>query len=227
MRVLLVEDEHSLARIIEMELLLQGMTVEVCNDGKSGLSRALEGGFDVMILDWMLPDIEGIKICRALRTKGSRLPVIMITAKQGVASEVRGLSEGADDYIVKPFDMEQLVARIGAVTRRTSHPGGRLGVMAGPVRVEPDTRAVYENGVRVHLTNKEYEILVLLLGNRGRVVSKEEIHSLVWGHGIHFDEGAIAVHVKAIRSKLKALEIENVRGVGYLIHNAGDEAGEG
>jgi two-component system OmpR family response regulator len=218
MRILLVEDEHSLARLIEIELLLQGMSVEICYDGKSALALALGDGFDLVILDWILPDIEGIQICRILRDRGSKVPIIIITAKQGVSSEVRCLSEGADDYIAKPFDMEQLVARIRAVTRRAARLCDSPPSLArGSVTVEPGIRAVYNDGVRVHLTNKEYEILVLLLESSGRIVTKEEIRASVWGEGFHLDEGVIAVHVKGIRDKLKGVTIENVRGIGYMI----------
>jgi len=219
MRVLLVEDEKSLARVIEVELLLQGMEVEIRGDGRSGLAAALEGGWDLLILDWMLPDVEGIDVCRLLRSRGADLPIIMITAKQGVSYEVRGLREGADDYIVKPFDMEQLLARIRAVTRRLKAPGreesARLSY--GGLVVNKDEHAVYENGVRVHLTKKEYEILVILLANRGKVMTKEAIFSSVWGEKVHLEEGVLAVHVKAIRNKLEGRYIENVRGIGYLI----------
>lgn len=222
MRVLLVEDERALARLVEMELLLQGMSVEVRHDGRSALERALGEKFDIILLDWMLPDIEGIQVCRALRTHGSGVPIIMITAKSGVSDEVRGLDAGADDYIVKPFDMEQLVARIRAVARRSetragqgAGPDGRLA--CGPVALYPDERAVYEHGARVHFTNKEFEIFRLLLENRGKVLSKDAIRAAVWGADFHLDEGAIAVHVKAIRDKLASIGIENVRGVGYMI----------
>lgn len=218
MRVLLIEDERALARMIEVELLLQGMSVDICYDGHSGLARALEGSYDILLLDWILPDTEGILVCRALRSRGSRLPIIIITAKQGVSFEVRGLEEGADDYIMKPFDMEQLLARIKAVTRRASSPRQEEAViLCGSVAVDPDKRAVYEGDTCVHLTNKEYDILVLLLENKGRIVTKEGIRSAVWGSDFHVDEGAIAVHIKGIRDKLKGLEIENVRGIGYII----------
>lgn len=222
MRVLLVEDERALARLVEMELLLQGMSVEVRHDGRSGLDCALGEKFDLILLDWMLPDIEGIQVCRALRTHGSSVPIIMITAKSGVSDEVRGLDAGADDYIVKPFDMEQLVARIRAVSRRsdtradTGHAAEER-LSCGAVVLYPDERAVYEHGARIHLTNKEFEIFRLLLENRGKVLSKDAIRAAVWGADFHLDDGAIAVHVKAIRDKLGAVEIENVRGVGYMI----------
>lgn len=222
MRILLIEDEQSLARLVEMELLIQGMSVVVCHDGKSGLARALSEPFDLLLLDWMLPDLEGIQVCRALRTQGSRIPIIMITAKHGVSDEVRGLDAGADDYIVKPFDMEQLVARIRAMARRMDQgapPGGRL--TWGAVAVYPEERAVYENGARVHLTNKEFGIFRLLLENRGKVVTKESIRNEVWGSDFHLDDGAIAVHLKAVRDKLASIEIENVRGVGYMIPREG------
>jgi DNA-binding response OmpR family regulator len=218
MKVLLIEDDRYLARIIEVELLLQGMSIDIRQDGRSGLSRALEGGFDVLLLDWMLPDVEGIVLCRALRKAGSEVPIIFLTARQGVAAEVRCLDEGADDYIAKPFDMEQLVARIKAVARRSRISGEALSrISLGSVVLYPDERAVYEDGVRVHLTNKEYEIFHLLVQNRGKVIPKESILSAVWGNDFHLDEGTIAVHIKGIRDKLGGVVIENLRGVGYMI----------
>lgn len=218
MRILLIEDEQALARIIEVELRLQGMEVDIRHDGQSGLSAAFEGGYDLILLDWMLPDIEGIMICKVLRSGGSHIPIIFITAKQGITYEVRCLEEGADDYIVKPFDMEQLVARIKAVMRRTeSAADSPAKISFASMVVYPDERAVYENAARVHLTNKEYEILLLLLQNRGKVLSKEQIINSIWGQNFHLDEGVIAVHVKSIRDKLKSVVIENVRGIGYLI----------
>ncbi len=218
MKVLLIEDDRYLARIIEVELLLQGMSIDIRPDGRSGLAAALEGGYDIILLDWMLPDVEGIAVCRALRNAGSTMPIIFLTARQGVAAEVRCLDEGADDYIAKPFDMEQLVARIKAVTRRSKISGEALPrISLGPVVLYPDERAVYEDGVRVRLTNKEYEIFLLLVQNRGKVVSKENILSAVWGSDFHLEEGAIAVHIKGIRDKLGSVAIENLRGVGYMI----------
>lgn len=218
MRVLIIEDEKSLARVIEMELLLQGMEVELRGDGRSGLTRALEADFDILLLDWMLPDIEGIEVCRALRARGSDVPIIMITAKQGVSNEVRGLHEGADDYIVKPFDMEQLLARIYAVSRRAGRPGGEARrIVHGDLVLDTDEHTVSEGGRRIHLTKKEYEILHLLLCNRGKVLAKEKIFAAVWGEGVHLEEGVLAVHIKAIRDKLRGHYIDNIRGFGYLI----------
>lgn len=220
MKILVVEDEHSLARMIEVELLLQNMDVEVCHTGKDALARAIEKEFDLVILDWMLPDIEGIEVCRILRSRGLETSIIMITARQDVAYEVRGLTEGADDFLVKPFDIEQLVARIHAVTRRlASRKTAPPRILFDSLVIDLETRAVYRRGQRVHVTKKEFEILVLLLANRGKVVTKEEIHSSVWGKDIHIEEAVIAVHMKAIRDKLGELRIGNVRGVGYIIEN--------
>lgn len=224
MNILVVEDEHALARMIEVELLLQNMNVEVCYDGKSALVSALEKKFDLVILDWILPDIEGIEVCRILRNRGLQTPIIMITARQEVSFEVRGLTEGADDFIVKPFDIEQLVARIHAVMRRaTANRGALSRIVIDSLVIDPATKAVYDKGQRVHITKKEFEILMLLLANRGKVVTKEEIHRSVWGEDVHIEEGAIAVHIKAIRDKLKGLKIENVRGFGYMIENSDHE----
>lgn len=211
--------------MIEVELLLQSMNVEVCYDGKSALAHAIDKKFDLIILDWILPDIEGIEVCRVLRSRGVQTPIIMITARQEVSFEVRGLTEGADDFIVKPFDIEQLVARIRAVMRRSSAQSSALArTVIDTLVIDPATRAVYDSGQRIHITKKEFEILMLLLENRGKVVTKEEIHTAVWGKDVHIEEGAIAVHIKAIRDKLKGLKIENVRGFGYMIEHPGTQS---
>jgi len=190
MKVLVIEDEKSLARLIEVELTLQGKEVEVRHDGKSGLVAALEGGADLVLLDWMLPDLEGIEVCRILRSKGSMVPIIMITAKQGVSYEVEGLHVGADDYITKPFDMEQLLARMEAVLRRTRRmEQGTAKIVHGQVVVDTEERRVSVEGKQVHLTRKEYDILLLLLQNRGRIVTKEQILEKVWGPNVHLEEG--------------------------------------
>lgn len=226
MRILLIEDEKALARVIEVELLLQGMGVTIRGDGKSGLAAALEGDFDLLLLDWMLPDVEGIEVCRALRAQGRNLPIIMITAKQGVSDEVRGLREGADDYIAKPFDMELLLARIRALVRRSAaaaEPSGRLEY--GDLVMNDDEHAVYKRGTAIHLTKKEYAILRLLMANRGRVLPKEEIFSAIWGDRVHLEEGLLAVHVKAIRKKLGGRYFDNVRGIGYLLPREGPADG--
>ena len=228
MNILVVEDERSLARMIEVELLIQKMDVEVCYDGKSALASAIEKKFDLIILDWILPDIEGIEVCRILRSRGLQTPIIMITARQEVSFEVRGLTEGADDFIVKPFDIEQLVARIRAVMRRThQQKNGVSKIVIGSLIIDPATKAVYENGRRVHITKKEFEILMLLLVNRGKVVTKEEIYLSVWGEEVHIEEAAIAVHINSIRNKLKGLRIENVRGFGYMIENPNQQFTQG
>ncbi|MEN6508581.1 MAG: response regulator transcription factor [Smithella sp.] len=223
MDILVVEDEHSLARVIEVELLLQGMDVKLCYDGKSALHEALGSRFDLIILDWILPDIEGIEICSILRKKGIQTPIIIITARQEVSYEVRGLAEGADDFIVKPFDMEQLIARINAVSRRTVRTKATRDpndkIVMGSLTIDPAGKAVYSQGKRIHLTKKEFQILMLLLTNRGKVVSKEDIYLSIWGKDIHIEEGAIAVHIKALRDKLKGLKIESVRGFGYMIED--------
>ncbi|HIH37258.1 MAG TPA: response regulator transcription factor [Methanocellales archaeon] len=224
MDILVVEDERSLARMIEVELLMQHMNVEVCYNGKSALASAIEKKFDLVILDWMLPDIEGIEVCRILRSRGLQTPIIMITARQEVSFEVRGLTEGADDFIVKPFDIEQLVARIHAVMRRFHMQKEAISkIVFNSLVIDPATKAVYNHGQRIHITKKEFEILMLLLANRGKVVTKEEIYLSVWGKDVHIEDAAIAVHIKAIRDKVKGLKIENVRGFGYMIENSGQK----
>lgn len=218
MKVLIIEDEKSLARLMEVELSLQGKEVEVRHDGKSGLIAALEGGADLVLLDWMLPDLEGIEVCRILRSKGSTVPIIMITAKQGVSYEVEGLHVGADDYITKPFDMEQLLARMEAVLRRTRRmEEGSAKIVHGQLVMDTEERRVSVKGKQVHLTRKEYDILLILLQNRGRIVTKEQILEKVWGSNIHLEEGVLPVHIASIRSKLRGSYIENVRGIGYMI----------
>jgi DNA-binding response OmpR family regulator len=228
MNILVVEDEQALARMIEVELLLQGMTVHVCYNGKSALALAIEKKFDLIILDWILPDIEGIEVCQILRSRDIQTPIIMITARQEVSFEVRGLTAGADDFIVKPFDIEQLMARVHAVMRRSSTKNSALSrIVISSLVIDPATKAVYDHGQRIHITKKEFEILMLLLTNRGKVITKEEIHLSVWGKDVHIEEGAIAVHIKAIRDKLKDLKIENVRGFGYMIEAPNQEYKDG
>jgi two-component system response regulator ArlR len=217
-KVLIIEDERPLARILEVELSLQGMQVEIRYDGKSGLLRAWEGDMDLVLLDWMLPDIEGIEVCRILRSKGFTVPIIILTAKQGVSYEVSGLHVGADDYITKPFDMEQLLARIEAVMRRAQRTiDSEKKIVHGNLVVDVEEHRVAEEGRQVHLTKKEYDILILLLQNLGKVVPKERIFQLVWGPHVHIEEGVLSVHIASIRNKLKENYIENVRGIGYLI----------
>ncbi|MCX7788844.1 MAG: response regulator transcription factor [Spirochaetes bacterium] len=218
MKVLIIEDEKALARLLEVELTLQGKDVVVRYDGKSGLLTALEGGVDLVLLDWMLPDLDGIEVCRILRSKGSMVPIIMITAKQGVSYEVEGLHVGADDYITKPFDMEQLLARMEAVLRRTQrmeHVATKL--VHGQLVVDTEERRVSVEGRQVHLTKKEYDILLLLLQHRGKILTKEQILEKVWGPNVHLEEGVLSVHITSIRSKLKGSYIENIRGIGYII----------
>ncbi|MFQ3620749.1 MAG: response regulator transcription factor [Spirochaetales bacterium] len=194
------------------------MEVEIEYTGKSGLLRALEGDIDLLLLDWMLPDLEGIEVCRLLRSKGMTLPIIMITAKQGVSNEIEGLHVGADDYIVKPFDMKQLLARIEAVVRRTLREGSPgTKIVHGNLVVDTEEHRVAVEGRQVHLTRKEYDILLLLLQNRGKVVSKEKIFQLVWGPNVHLEEGVLSVHIASLGNKLKGVCIENVRGIGYMI----------
>jgi DNA-binding response OmpR family regulator len=218
MRVLLVEDERALARLVEMELLLQGMSVEVRHDGRSALERALGEKFDIILLDWMLPDIEGIQVCRALRTHGSGVPIIMITAKSGVSDEVRGLDAGADDYIVKPFSPRELTLRVKAILRRGKAPAAVKEILkAGGITVDSARHRVTAGRKEIELTPMEFKLLSTLMERAGRVQSREQLLTDVWDIAADVDTRTIDTHIKRLREKLgkPGDAIRTVRGLGY------------
>ena len=215
--ILIVEDEQNLARFIELELTHENYTVDIENDGKAGLDKALSKPYDLYILDLMLPNINGLEICRQIRQK-TTTPIIIITAKSETYDKVAGLDYGADDYIVKPFDIEELLARIRAVLRR--QPDKDVLDINGII-IDKDAFKVTVNGHQLELTKTEYDLLYVLAENRNHVMQLEQILDHVWGYNSEVETNVVDVYIRYLRNKLKPFNkeksIETVRGVGYVI----------
>ena len=215
--ILSVEDEQNLARFLELELTHENYTVDIENDGKVGLDKALSKPYDLYILDLMLPNINGLEICRQIRQK-TTTPIIIITAKSETYDKVAGLDYGADDYIVKPFDIEELLARIRAVLRR--QPDKDVLDINGII-IDKDAFKVTVNGHQLELTKTEYDLLYVLAENRNHVMQREQILDHVWGYNSEVETNVVDVYIRYLRNKLKPFNkeksIETVRGVGYVI----------
>lgn len=222
-RILLVEDEEKLARMVELELQYEGYEVEKAFDGRAGLDRALSGEFDLVLLDIMLPALSGMEVLRRLRRE-SAMPVIMLTARDTVVDKVSGLDMGADDYISKPFAIEELLARIRAALRKrpaqAAEPPRSL-LTAGPLTMDTDRHEVSVNGEGVELTRREFDLLRYLLENKERVISRESLLDHVWGFDFVGETNSVDVYIRFLRSKIdEAFDIKlihTVRGVGYVI----------
>lgn len=223
-KILLVEDEEKLARVVELELRYEGYEVEKAFDGRTGLDKALSGGFDLVLLDIMLPALSGMEVLRRLR-KESQMPVIMLTARDTVVDKVAGLDSGADDYITKPFEIEELLARIRAALRkRPAREEGDI-LTAGPLVMDADRHEVMVNGEAVELTRREFDLLRYLLENKERVISRESLLDNVWGFDFVGETNAVDVYIRFLRAKIDEhfgiKLIHTVRGVGYVIREEG------
>ncbi len=220
-RILLVEDEEKLARVVELERKYEGYGVEEALDGRTGLGRALSGEVDLILLDIMPPALSGMEVLRRLR-KESGVPVIMLTARDTVMDKVAGLDSGADDYITKPFEIEELLARIRAALRkRSAGPNGGTLLTAGPLTMDTERHEVTVKGQGVELTRKEFDLLRYLLENKERVISRESLLDNVWGFDFVGETNAVDVYIRFLRAKLDEQFdiklIHTVRGVGYVI----------
>ena len=216
-KILIVEDEQNLARFIELELEHENYIVDIEYDGKPGLEKALTDDYDLILLDLMLPNINGLEICRQVRQNKST-PIIIITAKSDTYDKVAGLDYGADDYIVKPFDIEELLARIRAMLRR--QPQKNIIDMQGII-IDRDGFKVTVDGNSLDLTKTEYDLLTLLAENRNHVLQREQIIADVWGYDSEVETNVVDVYIRYLRNKLKPYNkdkiIETVRGVGYVV----------
>lgn len=226
-RILLVEDEEKLARMVELELQYEGYTVEKAFDGRTGLELALGGGFDLVLLDIMLPALSGMEVLRRLRRE-SQVPVIMLTARDTVVDKVSGLDMGADDYVTKPFAIEELLARIRAALRkRPARPAEETPLLtAGPLVMDTERHEVTVNGQSVALTRREFDLLRCLLEHKEKVLTREALLDQVWGFDFAGETNAVDVYVRFLRSKLDEQFhfklIHTVRGVGYTIREEGN-----
>ena len=203
-RILLVEDEEKLARMVELELRYEGYEVEKAFDGRTGLDKALSGNFDLVLLDIMLPALSGMEVLRRLRRE-SALPVIMLTARDTVVDKVSGLDSGADDYITKPFAIEELLARIRAALRKrtAAAPPPANTLTVGGVVLDTDRHTVTVQGTQVELTRREFDLLHYLLENKEKVVSRESLLDHVWGYDYAGDTNAVDVYIRFLRAKLE------------------------
>lgn len=219
-KILLVEDEKNIARFIELELRHEQFEVTVAYDGRTGLDLAMSDRFDVLLLDVMLPELNGIEVCRRVR-KTSDTPIVLITARDAVMDRVAGLDAGADDYIVKPFAIEELLARIRSVLRRTSKATPETERLSfKELTIDEGAYLAYVNEDVLQLTKTEFDLLTLLIRNKERVCTREQILTTVWGYNSEVETNVIDVYIRHLRSKLPAPYseyIETVRGVGYVM----------
>ncbi|MCC8337554.1 response regulator transcription factor [Streptomyces sp. R1] len=216
-RFLIVEDEKRLAVSLAKGLTAEGYAVDVVHDGLEGLHRAGEGAYDLVILDIMLPGLNGYRVCAALRAAGHDVPILMLTAKDGEYDEAEGLDTGADDYLTKPFSYVVLVARVKALLRRRQGAGASPVHVHGDLRVDTAARRVFLGEDEVTLTAKEFAVLEQLVVRAGQVVSKAEILEHVWDFAYDGDPNIVEVYVSALRRKLRAGLIRTVRGAGYRL----------
>lgn len=221
--ILLVEDEVKLARFVELELTSEGYRVSVAHDGMTGLTLARETDLDLAILDWMLPGLTGIELCRRLRATGSKVPVILLTAREDVSDRVAGLDAGADDYVVKPFSIEELLARIRAHLRRTQEEEADI-LQFEDLSLNRRTREVFRAQRAIDLTAKEFDLLDYLLSHPRQVFTRDQILEQVWGYDFVGDSNIIEVYVRYLRLKLEDQGeprlIQTVRGVGYALRES-------
>jgi DNA-binding response OmpR family regulator len=221
-RILLVDDEQSIQTLLGYPLRKEGYEVVAAHDGREALERFAEKRFDLVVLDIMLPKLDGIEVCRRLRGR-SQVPIIMLTAKDDEGDKVLGLEMGADDYITKPFSVREFRSRVKAALRRSDMLSGRPGgepIVAGDIAIDFERRSVSARGEEATLTYVEFELLATLAGSPGRVMTREMLLEQIWGDSAYRDPRTIDVHVRHLREKLEADPrkpeyVLTVRGVGY------------
>ena len=231
-KILVVEDEKKLARYLQLELTHEGYEVRLSHDGRAALTAFEEEPCDLILLDLMLPELSGIEVCRRIRQK-SGVPIIMLTAKDDVSDKVMGLDMGADDYMTKPFAIEELLARIRVALKRRADEGGHgegaRMLTEGALALDRDSREVRWGDAPIQLTKKEFDLLEYLMLNRNVAISRNELLDKVWGYSYAGDTNVVDVYIRYLRCKLDdpfhVKLIHTVRGVGYLFRL--DESGEG
>ncbi|ANZ95956.1 MULTISPECIES: response regulator transcription factor [Brochothrix] len=222
--ILLVEDEKNLARFVELELKHENYNVTIAHDGREGLELALEGEWDAILLDLMLPSLNGIEICRRIRQQEQQTPIIMLTARDSVIDRVSGLDHGADDYIVKPFAIEELLARLRSLLRRVENaePAQKQTKLSyRDLNVEKESRMVLVGEEVIELTKREYDLLLTLMENINIVLTREVLLNKVWGYETEVETNVVDVYVRYLRNKIdrpgEESYIQTVRGTGYVM----------
>jgi two-component system, OmpR family, response regulator ArlR len=219
--ILIIEDDKAITRILELELKHEGYTYDIAMDGKEGLDYFQNGTYGILLLDLMLPEISGMEVCRKVR-KVSSVPIIMLTARRDITDRVIGLDLGADDYVTKPFDMEELLARIRAGLRRSKTKIGELKLLQlADLSINLLTREIVKQGDHIELTKTEYDLLEYLLSNKGLVLTRDQIIDHVWGYDFVGDSNVLDVYIRYLRNKIdspyQTKLIHTVRGVGYTL----------
>lgn len=219
-KILIVEDESKIARFVELELKYEGYEVDIAYDGKLGLQKALQNNCDLVILDIMLPGLNGIEVCRRIRLE-SDIPIIMLTAKDDTIDKVVGLDMGADDYMTKPFAIEELLARIRvALNRKTNRKKNDI-LQIGLLKLNISSHSVYYGDYEINLTKKEFELLEYLMKNKNTAITREQLLNNVWEYEYMGDTNVVDVYIRYLRQKIddkyNIKLINTVRGVGYII----------
>lgn len=217
-KILVIEDEENIASFVKMELVYEGYEVDNSYDGKEGLEKALNGKYDLIILDLMIPNLNGLEVCRRVR-KVKNIPIIMLTARDSVMDKVSGFQMGADDYVVKPFAIEELLARIEALLRRVNNSSESVNLIEfKDIVINIESRTVECNGKQINLTTKEYELLLYLVKNKNKVLTRDYLIEKIWGYDYDGENNVVDVYIRHLRSKLNKDDyIQTVRGVGYVI----------
>jgi two-component system response regulator MprA len=218
-RILIIEDDQAILKLLQRGLAYEGYTVDTALDGRSGLNLARDHQPDLVILDWMLPGMDGLEVCHRLRT-GGEVPILMLTAKDTIEDRVQGLDAGADDYMVKPFNLDELLARVRALLRRTQPE--RIPVLKfADLTLDTGSRQASRGSRLIPLTAKEYELLELFLRHPKQVLTREVIFDRVWGYDFGGESNVLEVYIRYLRQKLEADSeqrlIHTVRGVGYVM----------
>lgn len=221
-QILVIEDETQLAKFVQMELTYEGYEVAVAHDGLSGLMAARDQQPDLILLDWMMPGLSGVEVCRRLRSTGATMPIIFLTAKDEVSDRVSGLNAGADDYVVKPFSIEELIARVKAHLRRNDPQEAEI-LQFSDLSLNRKTREVFRGERGIELTAKEFDLLDYLLAHPRQVLTRDQILEKVWGYDFMGDSNIIEVYIRYLRLKLESEGedriIQTVRGVGYVLRD--------
>jgi DNA-binding response OmpR family regulator len=221
MYVLLVEDDPRIARVVERALREANHRVDVAPDGEDGLARAESGAYDLVLLDVMLPELSGLEVARRLRKQRLRTPILMLTARDAVQDRVHGLDAGADDYLTKPFALDELLARVRALGRRTADGVDDEALTVGELTLDLARHEAHRAGQSTELTAKEFDLLAYLMRNAGRVLTKAQIMDYVWGYDNEATSNVVETYVHYLRDKVdRGFErplIRTIRGVGYTI----------
>ncbi|WP_354315585.1 response regulator transcription factor [Priestia megaterium] len=224
-KVLIIEDEEGLVDFLELELKYEGYLVDIAYDGRAGLDKATNQGYDIILLDLMMPGLNGVEVCRRLRTTKDT-PVIMLTAKDSVMARVMGLDNGADDYLSKPFAIEELFARMRVIFRRQENNkivDQKLLLTFKDIELDLESRTVIKEKMLIEVTNKEFELLAIFMRNVNKVLTRDILLEQVWGYDSVVETNVVDVYVRYLRNKLNAedkeLYIQTIRGVGYVMRD--------